>query len=193
MQRLFFKKVGNRLAHEKNRLWRYLPVEKISLFGSRRLSDKEVFLMRLQRAIGPLNDVFNQSIPDGVERHSILKEADAAYNHVFDLLGSGPKLLQPINWHSDFKSGHIWEKGSFYQEYNVDVKTDEVDGKVPWELNRCQHFLWLAEAYRITTDIKYAQEIVDGVVHDMVEVVACLFHALFKVSQLFVGLLDIES
>ena len=37
------------------------------------------------------------------------------------------------------------------------------------------------------------QKIIDGIVHDMVEVVACLFHALFKVGQLFVGLLDIES
>ena len=163
MQRLFFKKIRNRLSHEKNRLWRYLPVEVISLSGSRRLSGKEVFLKRLHRTIGPINDVFLQSIPDGVERLSILKEADAAYNHLFDLLGSGPKYLQPINWHSDFKSGYIWEKGSFYQDYNVDVKTDEVDGKVPWELNRCQHFLWLAEAYIITTERKYAQEIVDEI------------------------------
>ena len=156
-------KVRNRLAHERNRMWRYLPVGKISLLGSRRLSDRETFQYRLMRTLGDLSSEFDRRLPANNESESILREAASAYNHCFDLLGSGPRHLDPINWHSDFKTGYVWEKGSFYKDYNVDVKTDEVDGKVPWELNRCQHLLWLSEAYKLTSDEKYAQEVVNEI------------------------------
>ena len=79
----------------------------------------------------------------------------------FDLLGSGSVKLGPsLPWHTDFKSGRQWPllfaPNIDYQE--LDRPTDI---KVPWELSRCQHFTTLGQAYWLTADERYAQEIVD--------------------------------
>lgn len=158
----FFPKVLNRLASEKNLIWEHLPVEKISLWGMGRVPSKEEFAKRLQEMLGEFTPDFFAGI-DSQDKETIISCADNALNHDFDILGSGLMHLDPIPWHSDFKSGHIWGKGQFYQDYNVDLDTTRVDGKTPWELNRCQHLLWLGEAYRITGKTEYAKEIIDEI------------------------------
>ncbi len=94
--------------------------------------------------------------PDSVAK--TVQAADRICNHIFDLLGSGPKFLgNEIDWHLDFKVGRRWP---LIHPTAIDV--DELDKpsdiKVPWELSRCQHFITLGEAYWLTGDEKYPRE-----------------------------------
>ena len=80
-----------------------------------------------------------------------VKDADNICNHNFNLLGSGKvNLGNEINWHSDFKSGFMWNP----QEYYINTSKHmyyfiggiNADVIVPWELSRCQHFVTLGKA-----------------------------------------------
>jgi hypothetical protein len=87
--------------------------------------------------------------------------ADQACAHVFDLLGSGPVALGPaIDWHVDFKSGHRYDPRAYYTDVAPAAWPGGHDIKVPWELSRCQHLVWLGQAYAATGDEKYAREFV---------------------------------
>lgn len=88
-----------------------------------------------------------------------IESADRILNHKFDLLGSGLiNLSEEIDWHSDFKSGYQWPSDLYYS----DIKKAEFPGgfdiKIPWELSRFQHAVWLGQAYWFTGDEKYASE-----------------------------------
>ena len=157
----FFSKALNRLASEKNRIWEHLPVEKISLWGMGRVPSKEEFIERLKEMLGEFTQKSFANIK-AEEKETIIKCADQALNHDFDLLGSGLMHLDPIPWHSDFKSGYTWPKGVFYRKQKSGA-AKRSDIKVPWELSRCHHLLWLGEAYLITSDEKYAQEVVSEI------------------------------
>lgn len=151
----FFPKVFNRLAIEKNRLWKYLPLERVSMCGYHKVNSGY-----LQSRLSEMLGEYDASIFDGIveeERNVILQAADQSLRHEFDLLGSGIVHLDPINWHLDFKSGQQWRK-RYYQELGF-IKGADI--KVPWELSRCQHLLWLGEAYLLTGEGKYAQEVID--------------------------------
>lgn len=129
---------------------------------------------------------FKEHNPGEVE--SLIKSADEAASLIFDLLGSGPvdlkafrarkdlryypsgpgAVLKPadaagqIPWHFDFKSGVGWHPQTFFS----DIRYGEVlgvDVKVPWELSRCQHFITLGQAYRLTGDEKYARAFFDQI------------------------------
>jgi len=100
---------------------------------------------------------------------SKIKEADLICNHVFDLLGSGPKKIspndkgyQPIDWHSDFKSDYRWEPNKFYRSIRYG-HIKGVDIKVPWELSRFQHLNILGQAYILTEDKKYSDEFINQI------------------------------
>ena len=161
MIKYFFPKVLNRLAHEKNRIWEHLPVEKISLWGMGRVPSKEEFVERLKEMLGEFTPKSFANIK-AEEKDTIIKCADQALNHDFDLLGSGLMHFDLIPWHSDFKSGYTWPKSVFYRKQKSGA-TKGSDIKVPWELSRCHHLLWLGEAYLITSDEKYAQEVVSEI------------------------------
>lgn len=89
----------------------------------------------------------------------IRREADAAMRHEADLLGSGPvELGAEIDWHRDFKSGHVWPP-AFYLDVAVTRLDDASDAKVPWELSRGHHLLTLARAARIWRDEACADEL----------------------------------
>ena len=91
----------------------------------------------------------------------ILEEANRTCQHSFDLLGSGAVSLgKEINWHIDFKSGYAWRPNRFFKRIYPAPFPGGYDIKVPWELSRCQHFVRLGQAYRLTTDEVYAQEFV---------------------------------
>jgi len=101
---------------------------------------------------------FVDRFPDA--RAGIVRSADAAVRHEFDLLGSGPQALGPaLPWHTDFKTGREWPL-----QYACDIQYVELDRptdvKVPWELSRCQHFAALGQAYWLTGDDRYAREFV---------------------------------
>lgn len=94
---------------------------------------------------------------------SILRTADQALRHEFDLLGSGcVRLSDDLPWHTDFKTGRRWpiEYAAHIEYLEIDRPSDV---KVPWELSRCQHFTALGQAYWLTGDERYAQEFVDEV------------------------------
>jgi len=107
-------------------------------------------------------NVYAEIFPDKV--HVKIAEADLICQHIFNLLGSGSKKLsqddqdyQPIDWHSDFKSGFKWNPNTFYSNIKYGHK-EGVDIKVPWELSRFQHFNILGQAYLLTKDRKYSDE-----------------------------------
>ncbi len=70
----------------------------------------------------------------------------------------------PIDWHIDFKSGYRWDKNSFYNQIQSSGNKKGVDIKLPWELSRCQHFGILGNAFIITNDEKYANEIKNQII-----------------------------
>ena len=140
MIKYFFPKVLNRLASEKNRIWEHLPIEKISLWGLGRVPSKEELTKRLHEMLGEFTPEFFAGI-DSQDKDTILKCADNTLNHDFDLLGSGLMHLDPIPWHTDFKSGYTWPKGVFYRKQKSGAAKGS-DIKVPWELSRCHHLLW---------------------------------------------------
>lgn len=70
----------------------------------------------------------------------------------------------PINWTVDFKSGYQWNKNLFYSKIITSGNKVGIDIKVPWELSRCQHLCILGNAYRITGDEKYANEIKNQII-----------------------------
>jgi len=99
-----------------------------------------------------------------------IAEADLICRHIFNLLGSGPKKLspegigyQPIDWHSDFKSGYCWNPKTFYRNIRYG-HTEGVDIKVPWELSRFQHLNILGQAYILTKDKKYSVEFANQII-----------------------------
>lgn len=97
----------------------------------------------------------------------MVEAADRACNHVFDLLGSGPKFLgEEIDWHIDFKTGHMFDPDQFHADARYPAPfPGGYDIKVPWELSRCQHFVCLGQAYWFTGNEKYAQEFVEQILN----------------------------
>ena len=153
----FLQKLRNRITIEKNRAWKYCNVGSIAMMGYKPIC-ADSFRFQLRSMLG----IFDAGIFDGVceqDKSIILASANKVLNHEFDLLGSGFVRLDPIDWHIDFKSGLRWEK-IFYRDLG---KIQGADIKVPWELSRCQHLLWLGEAYLFTKEKKYAQEIIDEI------------------------------
>lgn len=56
------------------------------------------------------------------------------------------KKYNPINWHVDFKSGYQWNPRTWWFKVPYGHKPG-VDIKVPWELSRFQHLIWMALDY----------------------------------------------
>lgn len=154
----FFPKVRTRLAVEKNRLWKYVNVEKWSIHGYEPSKDADVLKGRLAKMLGTFTPQLLSDILEA-DKRNILECADQALRHEFDLLGSGVVKLDPIDWHADFKAGQHWVK-KYYNEIEF-IKGADI--KVPWELSRCQHLLWLGEAYILTGFSKYAQEVIEEI------------------------------
>jgi hypothetical protein len=102
-------------------------------------------------------DLLRQRLPQQLEK--IVRQADKICLHQFDLLGyKDLDYGDPIDWHLDLVHGKQSPKKAFYKMRYLDF--DQVgDCKVTWELNRHQHLVTLAKAYRLTEDRRYADEI----------------------------------
>lgn len=93
------------------------------------------------------------------EADGIIHEADHICRHKFDLLGYEKLDYGPnIDWHSDPVHGkrsplRPWFKINFQDFHEVG------DHKVIWELNRHQHMVTLAKAWRLTDNPVYANEL----------------------------------
>jgi hypothetical protein len=108
-------------------------------------------------SLASLLALLQQRIPGYAE--GILKKADRICQHRFDLLGYADLSYgSPIDWHLDLVHGQRAPKKAFYRVPYLDFARVG-DSKVTWELNRHQHFLTLAKAYRLSGDARYADEI----------------------------------
>ena len=105
-----------------------------------------------------------------------LRDADQILAHRFDLLGSGPYQpvcstrskwrsgYQPIDWALDPVRNLRFPEGFAYREWDLyRDRPGNADIKYPWELARCQHFLTLAQAWQVSSQARYAQEILNQI------------------------------
>ena len=109
------------------------------------------------KSVPAVLDLIRQRLPQQAEQ--IIDQADKICRHHFDLLGyEDLEYGDPIDWHLDAVHGKQAPRKAFHQIRYLDF--DEVgDCKVTWELNRHQHLVTLAKAYRLTEERRYADEI----------------------------------
>lgn len=121
----------------------------------------------------PLYDFQNKllhllNIPERIdslksEEDKIISYAEKSLKGLHNLLGSGEVLLNPIDWHSDFKSGSKWPPGKFFKNYLQEEIDSFSDVKVPRELSRCHHLLKMGLAFKISKNEKYAKACIDQI------------------------------
>lgn len=99
--------------------------------------------------------------------------ADRVIAHEFDLLGSGPYVpvdpnrpargsYRPIDWYLDPVRNLRFPERVPHTKWNLlEMRPGLADVKYPWELGRCQHWVPLAQAFRLTHDARYATEVLD--------------------------------
>lgn len=105
---------------------------------------------------------FGELVINDAEAKRIIESADKAISGIYNLLGSGDVLINPIRWNYDFVSGYVWEN-KYYKSYDqINIKSSS-DVKKPRELSRSHHMLHCAIAYRLTHDKKYADLIIDQI------------------------------
>ena len=157
---IIIDKIINRILTKKNVSWSKMSPSKIA---HKLLGKSKCFHPRLRELlINSLGDVSKINLNDisADEKNTILFYANETLGHKFNYLGSGWTEIDPIDWHTDFISGHTWIPGSFYRNY-LDINPEGgYDIKIVWELSRCHHLLWLAEAYSITKDRKYSKKVI---------------------------------
>jgi Heparinase II/III-like protein/Heparinase II/III N-terminus len=95
-----------------------------------------------------------------VQARNIVAWAERICRHQFDLLGfEDLDYGTEIDWHLDIVHGKRGAREPWFKVNYLDFETVG-DSKITWELNRHQHLVTLAKAYRLTGDCKYADEIV---------------------------------
>lgn len=103
--------------------------------------------------------VGDDAVPEWAGADELVASADRYCGHVLDLLGSGPTSLgDPIPWHTDFVSGRSW-RPVYYRLSESANEEPGCDRKRVWELNRCHHFVTLAQASWLTGRSEYAHEV----------------------------------
>lgn len=109
----------------------------------------------MQDSVASIAELLRQRLPAAEE---IVQQADQICQHRFDLLGyTGVDYGRPIDWHLDAVHGKRAPRKAFYKIRYLDY--EEVgDSKITWELNRHQHLVTLAKAYRFTGDRRFADE-----------------------------------
>ena len=110
-----------------------------------------------QSQVEEILSLLRARVPYGVEQ--ILIRADRICAHRFDLLGFDDlDYGDRIDWHLDAVHGKRASLKPFYAINYMDF--DEVgDSKITWELNRHQHLVTLAKAFRLTNDRRYSDEL----------------------------------
>ena len=112
-----------------------------------------------------------QRYPEQVS--ATIAAAERVCRHEFDMLGSGPYepvdpgrpvrgSYRPIDWYLDPVKGLRFPEKVPHTQWNLlEMRPRLADVKFPWELGRCQHWMPLAQAFRLTGDVKYAIEVLD--------------------------------
>lgn len=103
-------------------------------------------------------DLLRMRMPQQVE--TIVKGAEKICHHRFDLLGyEDLDYSREIDWHSDRVHGKRAPRDLSFKIRYLDFASVG-DAKVTWELNRHQHLVTLAKAYRLTDDYQFASELI---------------------------------
>lgn len=97
---------------------------------------------------------FDKTFPHS--RAESVISADEIIRHRFKLLGQEVTFDHNIDWHFALNN----QKWPLTFSPNIDYFSSSRPGdiKLPWELNRTQHFIMLGKAYWLTADEKYAEE-----------------------------------
>ena len=108
-------------------------------------------------AVPRLCDMLRQRFPK--ETDEIIGHAERICNHQFDLLGyESLDYGQEIDWHRDRVHKKQAPRKPGFQIRYLDF-AEVGDSKITWELNRHQHLVTLAKAFRLTGDEKYSTEL----------------------------------
>lgn len=108
-------------------------------------------------SVASIVKLLQQRLPGRAEQ--IIQEAEEIRHHRFRLLGLQPiDYGHSIDWHLDSLHGKRAPKKPFYRLRYLDFAQCG-DSKVTWELNRHQHFVTLAKAYRLTGNRRYVDEL----------------------------------
>jgi len=100
--------------------------------------------------------------------------ADVTIRKADDILAGQVKLFPGyqietsngnIPWHLGPKLDGTWAEWPQSYWPDIDIMRAELDPKVTWELNRCQHLQVLGRAYRLSQDERYAAEAARQVRH----------------------------
>ena len=89
----------------------------------------------------------------------IVVRAESICAHRFDLLGyKDLDYGSEVDWHCDVVHGKQAPRKPWFKVRYLDF--EEVgDSKITWELNRHQHFVTLAKAYRLSGEARFTREI----------------------------------
>jgi len=91
---------------------------------------------------------------------NIVASAEKILQHRFDLLGFESLDYGPeIDWHLDLIHQKRGPNRPAFRVKYLDF-AEVGDSKITWELNRHQHLVTLAKAYRLTGNARFAREIV---------------------------------
>src|SRR5438270_11156758 len=108
--------------------------------------------------LGSLIELLRERLPLQVE--NILAKSERLLEHRFDLLGfEDLRYGERINWHLDLVHSKEASAKPFHRVNYLNF-AEVGDSKIIWELNRHQHLVTLAKAYRLTDDEKFVTEIV---------------------------------
>jgi hypothetical protein len=105
-----------------------------------------------------LISLLKERMPQQAE--AITTSAENICQHRFDLLGyKDLHYGREIDWHLDRVHGKRAPRALWYKIKYLDFASVG-DAKVIWELNRHQHLVTLAKAYRLTNDDRFAAELI---------------------------------
>jgi len=108
-------------------------------------------------AVPGLCSKLRELFPETAEQ--IIEQAERICEHHFDLLGyHDVDYGSEIDWHCDRVHSKRAPRKPWFQMKYLDF-AEVGDSKVTWELNRHQHLVTLAKAFRLSGDEKYAVEL----------------------------------
>ena len=107
--------------------------------------------------VSRLCDLLRRRLPKQAEE--IIARAERICLHRFDLLGYDDLYYgEDIDWHCDRVHDRRAPRKPWYKVRYLDF-AEVGDSKVTWELNRHQHLVTLAKAYRLTGNEKFTEEL----------------------------------
>jgi len=108
-------------------------------------------------SVSSLCSLLKERFPE--QASEIVRRAEQISRHRFDLLGYDHlDYGAQIDWHLDRVHIKRAPRKFWFNIHYLDFE-ETGDSKITWELNRHQHFVILAKAYRLTGDGKFAREI----------------------------------